>query len=215
MTDPTILEFGNKDSKIILIQPIDEHDNEEIKNEYHLIKEMTSIDFRLIAIKVNDWNKDLSPWKATAVFGKEDFGDGANLTLEKILEMIENDKRYYLGGYSLAGLFSLWAAYQTDRFNGIVASSASVWFEHFLEYMQENKIKTKSVYLSLGNKEAKTKNKVMATVADKMSECYELLKESNVDCTFQWNQGNHFKDASLRTAKGFAWLLEKEKKIIF
>ena len=125
--------------------------------------------------------------------------------------MIENDKRYYLGGYSLAGLFSLWAAYQTDRFNGIVASSASVWFEHFLEYMQENKIKTKSVYLSLGDKEAKTKNKVMATVADKMSECYELLKESNVDCTFQWNQGNHFKDASLRTAKGFAWLLEKEK----
>ncbi len=211
MDDPTILEFGDKDSKIILIQPIDEHDLEEIKNEYELIKERTNKEFGLIAIKIDDWNKELSPWKASAVFGKDEFGDGASLTLEKILNLIKDDKKYYLGGYSLAGLFSLWVAYQTDKFSAVAAVSPSVWFDHFIDYMQENEIKTDLVYLSLGDKESKTKNKVMATVADKMSQCYELLKERSINCTFEWNQGNHFKDVALRTARGFAWLLENEK----
>ncbi len=211
MDDPTILEFGDKDSKIILIQPIDEHDLEEIKNEYELIKERTNKEFGLIAIKIDDWNKELSPWKASAVFGKDEFGDGASLTLEKILNLIKDDKKYYLGGYSLAGLFSLWVAYQTDKFSAVAAVSPSVWFDHFIDYMQENEIKTDLVYLSLGDKESKTKNKVMATVADKMSQCYELLKERSINCAFEWNQGNHFKDVALRTARGFAWLLENEK----
>lgn len=34
--------------------------------------------FRLIAVKIDRWNHDLSPWAAPAVFGKENFGDGAD-----------------------------------------------------------------------------------------------------------------------------------------
>ena len=56
---------------------VDEHDLEGIDNEVSLIKKNCGQSFRLIAIKVNHWNKDLSPWKAPAVFGKEDFGEGA------------------------------------------------------------------------------------------------------------------------------------------
>ncbi|WP_382735999.1 hypothetical protein [Agathobaculum butyriciproducens] len=35
-------------------------------------------------IKVERWNDDLSPWCAPAVFGHEDFGDGAAALLREI-----------------------------------------------------------------------------------------------------------------------------------
>ena len=92
------------------------------------------------------------------MFGNEDFGDGAVRTLEQILTLCTDKSRtYYIGGYSLAGLFSLWAAYQTDVFSGIAAASPSVWFPGFIEYMKEHEIKSETVYLSLGDREEKTR----------------------------------------------------------
>ena len=74
----------------------------------------------------------------------------------------DRSKTYYAGGYSMAGLFSLWAAYQTDAFAGVAAASPSIWFPDFLQYMKEHDIRTESVYLSLGDREEKTRNPVMA-----------------------------------------------------
>ena len=36
------------------------------------------------AVKVESWNRDLSPWPAPAVFGNESFGDGAAALLREI-----------------------------------------------------------------------------------------------------------------------------------
>ena len=58
----------------------------------------------------------------------------------------------------MAGLFSLWAAYQTDAFAGVAAASPSIWFPDFLQDMKEHGIRTESVYLSLGDREEKTRN---------------------------------------------------------
>ena len=66
----------------------------------------------------------------------------------------------------MAGLFSLWAAYQTDAFAGVAAASPSIWFPDFLQYMKEHDIRTESVYLSLGDREEKTRNPVMTTVGE-------------------------------------------------
>ena len=123
--------------------------------------------FCLIAVKAGDWNADLSPWKAPAVFGSEDFGDGAGETLKEVLKLCtENSKDYYIGGYSLAGLFELWAACQTDRFAGVAAASPSIWFPGFVEYLKENRPKCSAVYLSLGDKEEKVRNPVLSGVGD-------------------------------------------------
>ena len=123
----TIYEYGNPDADTVLIQLTGDHELSVLKNEVEEIRKRTSTDFRLIAAKVDDWNYELSPWKASAVFGNEDFGDGAVRTLEQILTLCTDKSRtYYIGGYSLAGLFSLWAAYQTDVFSGIAAASPSV-----------------------------------------------------------------------------------------
>ena len=134
----TIYEYGNPDADTVLIQLTGDHELSVLKNEVEEIRKRTSTDFRLIAAKVDDWNYELSPWKAPAVFGNEDFGDGAVRTLEQILTLCTDKSRtYYIGGYSLAGLFSLWAAYQTDVFSGIAAASPSVWFPGFIACCQE------------------------------------------------------------------------------
>ncbi len=203
-----IIEYGNPDADIILIQPTGDHEQEGLADEAALIKEASHTDFRFIGYVVKDWNRDLSPWKAPAVFGNEDFGDGAADTLSGILKLCTHkDKKYFLGGYSLAGLFSLWAACQTDSFAGIAAASPSVWFPGFTDHMKSHDIMTEGVYLSLGDKEEMTKNPVMRTVGDSIRECHSLLNERNIPCILEWNKGGHFKEPDIRTARAFAQIL--------
>ena len=198
-------EFGDPDSGIVLIQPVDDHDLEGIENEFAAIIHQCDRSLRLIAVRIDAWNSELSPWEAPAVFGKESFGSGASETLDELLKLCGDKSRtYYIGGYSLAGLFSLWAAYQTDVFKGVAAASPSMWFPGFADYMKEHEIRTGTVYLSLGDKEEKARNPVMATVGDRIREAHALLSERGVNCVLEWNEGNHFKDADVRTAKAFA-----------
>ena len=204
--------FGNPDADTLLLQMVDDHDLEVIEKEISYIREMTGgQNFCLKAVKVNRWNNDLSPWPAEAVFGNEGFGEGAADTLDFLLNEVlkepESYRKIFIGGYSLAGLFALWAGYQTDVFNGIAAASPSVWFPHFTEYMQNNSIHTAAVYLSLGDREKKTKNPVMAQVGNAIRSAYSIIKNEGRDCILEWNKGNHFKDPDLRTAKAFSWLM--------
>ena len=204
-----ISRYGNPNAGIVLIQLVDDHDLEGIENEVAEIQRLTAKDFCLIAIKVDNWNTDLSPWKAPAVFGNKDFGDGAGRTLAEVLKYTADPtKTYYIGGYSLAALFAVWVAYQTDVFNGVAAASPSVWFPGFVDsFMHDNECRTKAVYLSLGDREAKSRNPVMATVENRIREAYELLKKQGIETVLEWNRGNHFADADIRTAKAFAWVM--------
>ena len=208
-----VFEYGNASSSNILIQMVDDHDLAGLDNEVAQIRKLSGDDFRLLAVKVEQWNNDLSPWKAPAVFGNDDFGAGADDTLSDILRLTgDRPKKYYIGGYSLAGLFALWCAYQTDMFSGVAAASPSVWFPGFLDYMKEHEIRTEKVYLSLGDREERTKNPVMATVGDRIREGYQLLKDRGVECELEWNQGNHFREPDVRTAKAFSWLLSRDAR---
>ena len=209
------IEYGNPDSPIVLVQPVDDHDLEEMEAEVSEIQRLTSMDFCLIAVKVRSWNQDLSPWKAPAVFGNQDFGNGAADFLKTITELCSDPhKTYYLGGYSLAGLFSLWAAYQTNLFAGIAAASPSVWFPGFLDYAKTHKFQSSCVYLSLGDREERTKNSVMAAVGDCIRAYDNWLKEQKIQCTLEWNKGNHFQDPGLRTARAFSWVLTQPSRTL-
>ena len=212
----TIL-VGSHGASICLIQAADSSDGDSLKAEYDAICSRTKRqDILLAGVLVDSWNNDLSPWEAPPVFGDEPFGGGA----EKTLSFIENevlrrvkdnclhdgaDVRYIIGGYSLAALFALWACHKTDLFFGCAAASPSVWFPDFLPFATKNTLKANHVYLSLGDKEAKTKNSVMATVEDCIRELDNIYRASTwSQCTLEWNKGNHFKDADIRTAKAFA-----------
>ena len=85
-----------------------------------MIRQQTSEPFSLLAFEIDDWQQQLTPWAAPAVFGKVPFGDGASTTLafmtEQLLPHLQAEgifeptrMRLLLGGYSLAGLFALWS----------------------------------------------------------------------------------------------------------
>ena len=212
ISDRTCFLYQDAEATHLLIQPIDEHDLEVLDQEVKAIKELSDKPFSLVAFMIKDWNQELTPWGASPVFGKIPFGSGAEKTLEFITsqllpEVQENIPHLILGGYSLAGLFALWAGYQIDLFEGIAAASPSVWYPQWIDYASENKPLAKSVYLSLGDKEEKAKNPVMAQVGNGIRKQHELLTEQEINTILEWNAGNHFVDSEKRMAKGFAWLM--------
>lgn len=73
----------------------------------------------LVNVRVDLWEENFSPWCAPRVFAKgPNFGDGAQKTFDTLInhvipraesELAESPAYRVLVGYSLAGLFSLWA----------------------------------------------------------------------------------------------------------
>ncbi|MBQ6367042.1 MAG: hypothetical protein IJJ30_00660 [Erysipelotrichaceae bacterium] len=204
--------YLQKEPQFLLLQPVDARDL-QTDNDCHEICSFMDRSFLYLKAAINNWNTDLSPWEAPPVFGKEGFGAGAEETLRSLNELTDKalagqkDLPVILGGYSLAGLFALWAAYQTDRFSAVAAVSPSVWFPDWISYAETRFPLVKTIYLSLGDKEEKTRNPVMATVGDCVRRQLELLqKDGTVEhCTLEMNEGNHFRDPEKRCAKGFSW----------
>jgi len=195
----------------LLVQPVDEHDLEGMDSELEIVQKSVAETFQLVAIKVNDWQSELTPWAAPPVFGKVPFGDQAPEMLRFITEGLlptMSFRRVFLGGYSLAGLFALWAGYNSDVFQGIAAASPSVWYPDWMEYAEAHTPRAGRIYLSMGDKEEKTKNPVMARVGECIRRQQELLTMQGVNTILEWNEGNHFRDANLRMAKGFAWVMK-------
>ena len=213
--------YLNENTEYILIQPVDENDISVLDNEVKHIEENTDRNFSLVAFKIEDWNSELTPWEMPLLRGKGNFGDGAAGTLEFIKnELIpalseytntENKEiKYILGGYSLAGLFSLWGGYQTDIFEGIAAVSPSVWYKKWIEYVEAEKPLSEKIYLSLGDTEEKTKHQILSKIGENIRKQHEILEKSeNVKTVLEWNEGNHFKNPDIRTAKGFLWVMNK------
>ena len=209
--------YEQPDPGVIFLQPVDDHDEEALDGQVAYIEQHTDRPFALCAVKINRWGHELSPWHAPAVFGKEDFGDGAKETLGfmtaalipelKSRYRLQEDPEFVLGGYSLAGLFALWCGYQTELFAGIAAASPSVWFPGWIDYAKTHSFYPGRVYLSLGDREAKTRNPVMATVADCIQKQLEIFRSAGTTAVLEWNQGNHFKDSDIRTAKAFLHFL--------
>ena len=208
--------YGDPHAGTVLIHITGEEESGFVPSEFgHIVRLSGREDFCLYALPVSDWNLDLSPWEAPAVFGNESFGGGARKTLEELRELLSTfetdakaDGKLFLGGYSLAGLFALWAGTETDAFEGIAAASPSVWFPGFTDYLKEHPVNTKRVYLSLGDKEEKTRNPVMRTVGDAIRSAQDILTEQGKAAALEWNEGNHFREPDLRMAKGFAHLVK-------
>ena len=211
--------FTSENPGFLLVQPADGYDLEGLDREVSLIESSASDPFALCAFRVTDWNTELSPWDAPPVFGNESFGHGAPETLKWIENCLISalvsgwklpaEIPVVLGGYSLAGFFALWSAYETSRFSAAACASPSVWFPGWTEYAEKHTIRTNKVYLSLGNREEKTRNPVMARVGECIRRQHQLLNrpEQSIKCTLEWNEGNHFREPDARTARAFAWCL--------
>ena len=54
-----IFHYGNLSASTVLIQPVDDHDLEEMETELNEIKKQGKADFQLIAVKVDNWKRGL------------------------------------------------------------------------------------------------------------------------------------------------------------
>ena len=177
--------------------------------------------FTLACISGMDWNADLSPWElpplrknGEAFSGKADsyLDFLCGRALPAILGRLSAASAYLvLAGYSLAGLFALYAAHKTDRFSRIVAASPSAWFPRFVDFVRATPFaKTPGrIYLSLGDKESKTKNPLLATVQNNAESLADFYKTRGIKTVFELNRGKHFADNDVRIAKGIKWILEE------
>lgn len=197
------------------------HQANEVEHLWDSLMELVpDQNFLLVAFQVEDWNRDFSPWKAPAAFGTEGFpGQGAETLswlTEQCIPYIDQtfdtkEQEHWIVGYSLAGLFALWAAYESDAFSGVACCSGSLWFQDWDKYVKENALKRRCcIYLSLGGKEEMTKNRVMATVGGRTREQKKILEKDPMtdQVILEWNPGGHFSDAGKRLAKGIRWLFE-------
>ena len=191
----------------------------EGKEVFEKCAELGCDNFALTAIGNLNWNHDLSPWP-TPTIGNNKYGfGGAEGYIRKLTNEIIPEIRAKLGfepeftaiaGYSLAGLFALYAAYKTDIFSRIASVSGSLWFPGFTEFAEANNFaKTPDlIYLSLGEAEAKTRDKNLAPVRKNTEKLAEIYKSRSIPTIFELNPGNHFTETILRTAKGIKSLLD-------
>ena len=210
--------YGTDCAEYLLLQMTAEHELPNMDNEVASIAQGAERPFLFAAVPVKSWNDELSPWEAPAVWGKEGFGGNAADTLRFLTEQViptlkqqfalPENVRIILGGYSLAGLFALWASTQTALFSGVAAASPSVWFPGWMEFEQQHPIRAPRIYLSLGDREERTKNATMAAVGENIRTMHRELSKRGKNCTLEWNIGGHFKDADLRTARAFRWVME-------
>ena len=177
--------------------------------------------FTLVAISDLDWNHDMVPWDSPSAFknakpctgGADDY---LRLPTEEIIPTAERKiagvpRWRGIAGYSLAGLFALYAIYQTDVFSRVGCMSGSLWFPGFKEYIfsHEPKRRPDCIYFSLGDKEAKTRNPVLKTVQENTEEIRAFYQSKGIDTEFQLNAGNHFAHGIEWTAAGIQWLLSR------
>ena len=165
-----------------------------------------SVTQSLLPVKAEDWNRDLSPWPSERVFEKgDDFAGEADETLKELIETVQPYRKEYktitLAGYSLAGLFSLYACTKTDLFDQCLSASGSLWYPGWIEYLQDHPVRCKKVYLSLGDKEKNTRNEKMASVEENTYLTKKIL-EGYTDVILEMNPGNHFQEPDKRIIKG-------------
>ena len=210
--------FGSERPACILIQPSARHENATLEAEAQKIAELSQVPFVLATIELEDWMLDLMPWPDGNISRDPEAGKHGQDTLQYVLLSLipELQSRFgplpiILGGYSLGGLFALWASTQTDSFKAIAAASPSVWIKDWIPFAKKHVPMAEAVYLSLGDQEEHVKNQAIARVGDNLRTQYTLLQEQlgPNQCTLVWEQGGHFNDNEGRLARAFALCIEK------
>ena len=178
-------------------------------------------DFCLVAVSNLKWDHDMTPWYMGPI-SKHDTPctGGADDYLKLLLDEIMPEAEALLpgapawrglAGYSLAGLFALYALYQTDVFARAASMSGSFWFEGIMEYVCSNEMKRKPdcLYFSLGDKESSTDNPILNVVQQNTQEIETLCHGKGIETTFVLNSGSHYQACNKRTAAGIHWILNR------
>jgi len=218
IADKKCIVYADEQPQVLLIQPVGEHENETLDAEIEAIREAVNMPFVFAGVPISDWEKELTPWNDPNLSKRNEVGEHAFDTLDFITNQLMpylferfGKLPVVLGGYSLAGLFARWAASKAECFDAVAAASPSLWITAWQGFSDAHEVFARYVYLSLGDREERTKNRAMAQVGDNIRWEYEHLQRTiGADhCTLVWEQGGHFTTPHIRLARAFAWCINK------
>ena len=171
----------------------------------------------LVFPKGVEWDRDYAPWPSDELHGRPIGGGGAALYREMVDVLLPAVKARFDGlehvgvvGYSLGGLFALYAASQSDSpFDRAASVSGALWYEGFADYAADAPFPRLSrAYLSLGRREAGRGRGPMGRVSTATERVAGTLSarlgEENV--CFEWNNGGHFYEIPQRISRAITWM---------
>ena len=183
----------------------------------------------MVLVSVNNpgtgLDDELSPWPADGVWkGQAPYkglaAEHLRWMMEECVPQVETqfgirDILPVIAGYSLAGLFALWAAWSSGYFRRVASVSGSLWYPGFTDFIRHNAPKAglkegtclEKAYFSLGDRESRTRHPLMSRVDACTAEVAERVRSYGIETTFEWNPGNHFDHPEQRMARALAWLL--------
>lgn len=215
--------FATERPEVLLIQPSARHEtkNDGINREVKVLATTATKGFAIVFFDTVEWAKALMPWQDEAVSRNEEVGRYASNTLEYIIESLIPwlHERFgklpcIIGGYSLGGLFALWAARQSAAFCAVAAASPSLWIKGWADFADNRSLNAQLAYVSLGDREEHCRNQRMARIGDCVRHEHLTLTNQigSSATTLEWNSGGHFGNEAERTAKAFAWCIENINK---
>lgn len=192
--------------------------NDDGGDVYAELQKLGCPDFTLVTISGLNWEAELSPWAAGDLFKySEMFTGGAVAYLQFLTQQVLPQTEANLNGilwrglagYSLAGLFTVYALYKTDLFSRAASMSGSLWYPGFKDFALQNTlyIAPQHLYFSLGDKEARARNQYLKTVQQCTEELAAHYRSLGINTCYELNPGGHYRDIISRSAAGIKWIL--------
>ena len=160
-------------------------------------------------VLVANWDGALTPWPAAALRpGEEDFGGHADETLASLAEQLDRAPGpHAICGYSLGGLFALYAFAREPRLSACACLSGSVWYEGWVDWLRANApdCAGRYAFFSVGKKE-KRAGLPFRHVEEDLAACAEILRARGCKVDVTLGPGNHMQHVGERLAAGLAAL---------
>lgn len=164
---------------------------------------------RVASVPIADWGDALTPWPAPALRpGEKDFGGRADETLASLAETFDQASgSYAICGYSLGGLFALYAFVREPRLAACACLSGSVWYEGWVDWLRESApdCAGRYAYFSVGKKE-KRAGLPFRHVEEDLAACVEILRAHGCAVDVALGPGNHMQHVTERLAAGLTAL---------
>ncbi len=210
-----------KDAPAVFI-PVYEGYGEDVFNE---LNKKSHAPLNLLVIADINWSYDMAPFCMNALNANTSpcLGGAEGFLRELTQNIIPAAETHFaltpqyrvLCGYSLAGLFSLYALYRTTLFSRVGSFSGSLWLSDFETFYKEHQMQAmpERIYLSLGDQEKKSSHPLLKTVENKTMDVLKYYRALGINCAFELNNGGHEHNVAWRSAKGIIALTSRHPRI--
>lgn len=175
---------------------------------------VSGLESNVVTVPVLEWGRWLTPWRAPGLRpGSPAFGGGAPRLMAELRSDFIPDSLARLGlvpsglgvcGYSLGGLFALYAFTCDPAVRACGCLSGSVWYEGWVDYLRGCRMEGEGRYafLSLGRRESRAGAPAVRCVRDNMEACAEILSSAGCGVDLSLGPGNHMQHLEERLRAG-------------